>query len=140
MVVMKNIFKETAALVAEPARATILWTLLDGKALTATELAMAAETSASNISMHLTKLVNAGLLKVENNGRHRYYSFSGEKVASAVEALAALIPYTSLRLSAEEPVIPAIRQARTCYDHIAGKTGVLITDALIRQKIIVASE
>ena len=64
---MKNHFKETAALVGEPIRATILWTLLDGKAFTASELAIAANTSASNISMHLAKLVNADLLKVENH-------------------------------------------------------------------------
>lgn len=66
---MKHEFGETAALVAEPVRAIVLWTLLDGKAYTATELAIAAETSASNISMHLTKLLSAGLLKVETQDR-----------------------------------------------------------------------
>jgi DNA-binding transcriptional ArsR family regulator len=87
---MKHDFKETMSLIAEPARAIILWSLLDGKAYTATELAIAAETSASNISMHLTKLLNAGFLKVETQGRHRYYAFAGKEVAYAMEALAAL--------------------------------------------------
>ncbi len=112
---MKNHFKETAALVGEPIRATILWTLIDGKSFTATELAIAADTSASNISMHLAKLVNADLLKVENHGRHRYYSFSRKEIAYAVETLAALIPQSSkkirkqmivlLRYSNAEPVM-----------------------------------
>ena len=134
---MKNHFKETAALVGEPIRATILWTLLDGKAFTASELAIAADTSASNISMHLAKLVNADLLKAENYGRHRYYSFSRKEIAYAVETLAALIPQSAKKLSQADTVISPIQQCRTCYDHLAGKTGVAITDALSKQKIII---
>ena len=61
---MKDHFKETAVLIGDPVRATVLWTLLDGRSFTATELAIAADTSASNISMHLAKLVNAGLLRL----------------------------------------------------------------------------
>ncbi len=95
---MKDHFKKTAAIIGEPVRATILWTLLDGKTFIATELAIAAEKSASNISMHLAKLVNAGLLKAENHGRHRYYSFSGKEIAYAVEALATIIPYASKKI------------------------------------------
>ena len=136
---MKHAFKETAALVAEPARAIILWTLLDGKAYTATELAIAAETSASNISMHLTRLLNAGLLKVASQGRHRYYAFSGKEVAYAIEALAALMPFDTKKRLTEKEEVPALRQARTCYDHLAGKTGVAVTEALVKQKIIVAT-
>lgn len=129
-------FTQTAGLVAEPIRATILWTLMDGKAYTATELALAAETSASNISMHLSKLVNAGLLRVESQGRHRYYAFSGEKVAYAMEALAGLMPATTLTAAPAKDIIPAVKKARTCYDHLAGRTGVAITDALLKKKII----
>lgn len=137
---MKDHFKKTAALVGEPVRATILWTLLDGKAFTATELAIAADTSASNISMHLAKLVDAGLLKSESQGRHRYYAFSGKEIAHAVEALAALMPYSSKKLSPVHKIDPAIQQCRTCYDHLAGKTGVAITDALLKQRLIITDD
>lgn len=136
---MKHEFKETAALVAEPVRATILWTLLDGKAYTATELAVAADTSSSNISMHLTKLLNAGLVKVETQGRHRYYGYAGKEVAYAVEALAALMPFAAKKPSPEKEEVPALRQARTCYDHLAGKAGVTIAEALVKQKIIIVA-
>lgn len=137
---MKDHFKETAALIGEPIRATILWTLLDGKAFTATELAIAADTSASNISMHLSKLVKANLLKAENHGRHRYYAFSRKEIAYAVETLAALIPQFSGKLLQEKNIITPVQQCRTCYDHLAGKTGVTITDALLKQKIIIEGD
>lgn len=132
---MKEQFKEAAALIAEPIRATILWTLMDGRAFTATELAIAADTSASNISMHLARLVRGGLLKVESQGRHRYYSLSGPETAYAMEALASLgSPAASVADKAASP--SPIKQCRTCYDHLAGKTGVAITDALLKQGMI----
>lgn len=137
---MKDHFKKTAALIGDPVRATILWTLLDGKAFTATELAIAAYTSASNISMHLAKLVNADLLKAENYGRHRYYAFSRKEIAYAVEALAALIPDASKKSANINDVVLPIQQCRTCYDHLAGKTSIAITDALLKQKIITAGD
>jgi len=137
---MKDHFKKTAAIIGEPVRATILWTLLDGKSFTATELAIAAETSASNISMHLAKLVNAGLLKAENHGRHRYYSFSGKEIAYAVEALATIIPFASKKILQVDKIISPVQQCRTCYDHLAGKTSVTITDALLKQKLIIAND
>ncbi len=133
---MKEHFKQTAALIAEPVRATVLWTLLDGKSFTASELAIAADTSASNISMHLAKLLNAGLLKAENHGRHRYYSYSRKEVAYAVEALGTLVPASSKKMASGDDCIAPVRQCRTCYDHLAGKTGVAITDALLKQKMI----
>ena len=132
---MKDGFKQTAALIGDPVRATILWELLDGKAFTATELSIAAETSASNISMHLSKLVNAGLLKAENHGRHRYYAYAAKEIAYAVEALSTLLPQSSKNLKEVNAITP-VQQCRTCYDHLAGKTGVTITDAMLKQKII----
>ena len=129
----KEQFKEAAALIAEPIRATILWTLLDGRAFTATELAIAADTSASNISMHLARLVRGGLLKVESQGRHRYYALSGPETAYAVEALASL---GSPGGAESDKNTSPIQQCRTCYDHLAGKTGVAVTDALIKQGMI----
>lgn len=133
---MKDHFKETAVLIGDPVRATVLWTLLDGRSFTATELSITANTSASNISMHLAKLVNAGLLKAENHGRHRYYSYSKKEIAYAVEALATLIPASSGKIKPADDTIPAIQKCRTCYDHLAGKTAVTITDALLKQRII----
>ena len=131
---MKEQFKEIAGLIAEPIRATILWTLMDGRAFTATELAIAADTSASNISMHLARLVRGGLLRVESQGRHRYYSLSGPETAYAMEALATLVAQSSpASRGASGSSATPIKQCRTCYDHLAGKTGVAITDALLKQ-------
>ena len=130
---MESRFKEIASLIGDPTRATILWVLLDGKAFTATELAIAADTSPQNISMHLSKLVQAELLSVESQGRHKYYKFSNKDIAYAIEALANLIPPAkAMKTVKDSPVT----HCRTCYDHLAGKVGVLITDSLLQQKII----
>src|SRR5258708_23920352 len=94
---MENKFIEIASLIGDPTRATIMWTLLDGKTFTATELAIAADTSAQNISMHLTKLVQAGLLSVESQGRHRYFKYSRKEIAYAIEAMANLIPLSVVK-------------------------------------------
>lgn len=130
-------FKQIAALIGDPTRATIMWTLLDGKAYTATEFAITADTSPQNISMHLTKLVQAGLLCVESQGRHRYYKFSGKDIAYAIEAMANLIPHPTVTKDPDTENISPIKYCRTCYDHLAGKVGVLITESLVQQKIIV---
>jgi DNA-binding transcriptional ArsR family regulator len=133
---MENQVKQIASLIGDPTRAIIMWTLLDGKAFTATELAIAADTSPQNISMHLTKLVQADLLCVENQGRHRYYKFSRKEVAYAIEALVNLLPYPTSQKNFTEKSSD-IKYCRTCYDHLAGEVGVLITDSLLHQKIIV---
>jgi DNA-binding transcriptional ArsR family regulator len=134
---MENQFKQIAALIGDPTRATIMWTLLDGKAFTATELAIAANTSPQNISMHLAKLVQAGLLCVENQGRHRYYKYFKKDIAYAIEAMATLLPHSTAKQGLHSENNSAIKHCRTCYDHLAGKTGVLITDSLLKQKIII---
>ena len=135
---MEEHFKQIASLIGDPTRATILWTLLDGKAFTATELAIAADTSPQNISMHLTKLIQADLLSVESQGRHKYYKFARKDIAYAIEALASLIPpnisQKEVKISEEKPE----RFCRTCYDHLAGKVGVSITESLLEQRIILA--
>jgi DNA-binding transcriptional ArsR family regulator len=136
---MKDNFKLVASLIGDPVRATVLWELLDGKAFTATELAIAADTSASNISMHLSKLMNAGLLAAESQGRHRYYKYATQEIAYAVEALSTLIPPSSKTVKPVKASTP-IQQCRTCYDHLAGKTGVAITDAMLKQKLIMQKE
>ena len=137
---MENKFKQIASLIGDPTRASIMWTLLDGKALTATELAIVADTSPQNISMHLTKLVQADLLCVESQGRHRYYKFSRKEIAYAIEAMVNLIPHATALKNINTENIPAIKHCRTCYDHLAGKVGVAVTDSLLQQKIIINSD
>ncbi|GGB00084.1 ArsR/SmtB family transcription factor [Puia dinghuensis] len=124
-----------AQLIGDPIRANILWTLLDGRAYTASELAAAVDTSAPNCSMHLAKLIKADLLTVEAQGRHRYYTFSRPEVAYAVEALAALLPAGNR--DAVEKDDPPIRICRSCYDHLAGRIGVQVAEALVQQKLLV---
>ena len=136
---METQFKEIAGLIGEPTRATIMWALLDGKAFTATELAITADTTAQNISMHLSKLLAAGLLCVESQGRHRYYRYSRDDIAYAMEAMANLIPHPVDKHDAPVAEQSAITYCRSCYDHLAGKVGVVLTDSLLRQKIIIAN-
>jgi DNA-binding transcriptional ArsR family regulator len=118
-------------------RASILWNLLDGRAFTATELAITVETSAQNISMHLGKLLEADLICVEKQGRHKYYRFSNKEVAYAVEAMANLIPKSKVAVKKKSEEYPPIKYCRTCYDHLAGKIGVALADSLLEQKIII---
>ncbi|EJL66847.1 ArsR/SmtB family transcription factor [Flavobacterium sp. CF136] len=134
---MEDQFIKTASLIGDPTRASILWTLLDGRAFTATELAVSANTSPQNISMHLGKLLEADLLCVEKQGRHKYYRFSNKEVAYAVEAMANLVPKPEVSLKNKPENYPPIKFCRTCYDHLAGKIGVALTDSLLEQKIII---
>lgn len=137
---MENQFKQIASLIGDPTRAIIMWTLLDGRAFTATELALAANTSPQNISMHLAKLVQAELLSVESQGRHKYYKFSNKDIAYAIEAMANLLPHTMDKSGLHKENNSAIRQCRTCYDHLAGKVGVALTESLLQQNIIIENE
>lgn len=134
---MEDQFIKTAALIGDATRAAIMWTLLDGRAFTATELSIAANTSPQNISMHLGKLLDADLLCVEKQGRHKYYRFSSKEVAYVVEAMANLIPKSVISSKKKTEKYPPIKYCRTCYDHLAGKIGVALTDSLLEQKIII---
>jgi len=134
---MEDQFIKTATLIGDATRASILWNLLDGKAFTATELAIAVETSAQNISMHLGKLLDADLISVEKQGRHKYYRFSNKEVAYAVEAMANLIPKPEISAKKKTENYPPIKYCRTCYDHLAGKIGVALAESLLEQKIII---
>lgn len=135
-------FKSIAALIGEPARAIMLWNLLDGKAFTATELAITADVSPQSASMHLNKLVQADLLTVESQGRHRYYRFSKPEVAYVIEAMANLLPSEKIKSRNTETATSdtGIKYCRTCYDHLAGKAGVAITERLLKQKFIIVKE
>jgi len=131
----ENKFVDIAALVGEPTRAKMLWNMLDGRAYTAGELAIVADVSGTSASNHLAKLLGAGLLKAERQGRHRYFSFSKPEVAYVVESLASLSGHSSKQM--EKETAPAgIKYCRSCYDHLAGRVGVKITEALEKKKAI----
>jgi DNA-binding transcriptional ArsR family regulator len=125
-----------AALLAEPARATIVGALMDGQALPASELAARARIAPSTASEHLARLVDGGFLVRGNEGRHRYYELAGAAVAEAVEALALVAPQRPVRSLREATRAELLRNARTCYDHLAGRLGVALAQALERQHII----
>jgi DNA-binding transcriptional ArsR family regulator len=125
-------FAEIAALSGDPARATMLHALMDGRALTATELAKSAGITPQTASGHLSRMTSVGLLSVERQGRHRYHRLATSSVArmleSIMEVAAELEPDRS-RLTVG-PRDAAMRKARTCYDHLAGRLGVALADAL----------
>lgn len=123
-------FVELSALICEPVRARMLWNLLDGKAYTAGELSIVADVSATNASNHLSKMVEAGLLKVESQGRHRYFSFARAEVAYAVESLANLVGDGEKRAKTNDARMDSIKYCRTCYDHLAGYVSIQITQAM----------
>lgn len=132
-------FVDIAILIGEPARAKMLWNLLDGRAYTASELAIAADISGTSASNHLAKLLDADLLKAEKQGRHRYFSFSKPEIAYVVESLATLSAPSSKKIE-RESVLPGIKYCRSCYDHLAGFVGVKITEALEKKKALRKSE
>ncbi len=120
-----------ASLLADQARARIVLALADGRALAASLLADEAGVAPSTASAHLSRLLDAGLVTVLQQGRHRYYRLAGEHVGELVELLARLAPpqtVSSLRASSRAR---ALREARTCYDHLAGRLGVALFGALI---------
>ena len=125
-----------AALMGEPARAAVLMALLDGRALAASTLAAEAGVAASTLSAHLARLVDGGLVSVEASGRNRYFRIARPEVAEALEALARLAPCRPIRSLRQGTHAEAIRRARTCYDHLAGRLGVALLDALVASKVL----
>src|SRR5579871_4282291 len=131
----KEIAKITS-LMADPIRTSMLWSMIDGRAYTGLELAIMADTSPQNASMHLAKLLNANLLAVEKQGRHKYYRLASVEVATAMEAIANLIPKEKTRQVVDDKDDHALKYCRTCYDHLAGKVAVTVVDAMVKQKLI----
>ena len=125
-------FAEVAALAGDPARASILHALMDGRALTASELARAAGIAPQTASGHLAKMTAAGLLVAQSQGRHRYHRLASPTVARMMESImqvaADLEPARRIVVGPREA---ALRAARTCYDHLAGRLGVALADALV---------
>ena len=129
---------ETAALVGDPARANMLAALMDGRALTATELARAASIAPQTASGHLARLTTAGLLSVETQGRHRYHRLASPGVARMLEGIMAVAEVGRAADRVRRPVVVgprdlAMRAVRTCYDHLAGKLAVAMADAMVDQ-------
>jgi DNA-binding transcriptional ArsR family regulator len=122
-----------AAAIGEPARARMLFALLDGRARTSTELALLARVSPSTASAHLARLRDARLLRLHVQGRHRYYRIENRRVAAMLERLSVLAgANANSRTESVRASTPAhLVRARTCYDHIAGVLGVSLHDALM---------
>lgn len=127
------LFAEVAALAGDPARAGMLHALMDGRALTASELARVAGVAPQTASGHLTRMTAAGLIVPQQQGRHRYYRLATPTVArmmeSIMEVAADLAP--PRQRFAVGPRDAALRKARTCYDHLAGELGIALADALV---------
>lgn len=126
-------FAEIASLAGDTTRAVMLHALMDGRALTASELARAARVTAQTASGHLAKLSAAGLLCVEQQGRHRYHRLASAAVAQMIESIMRVAATAGdLRPSPlTGPRDAAMRMARTCYDHLAGRLGVALAEALV---------
>ena len=119
------------SLIGDPARANILTALMNGKALTATELASEAGVTLQTTSSHLKKLEDVGLLKQRKQGRHRYFALFDEDVGSVLESLMGLAAKRGLVRTRTGPKDEALRKARICYNHLAGDLGVKIYDSMV---------
>ena len=126
-----------ASAIAEPARTRMLCCLMDGHARTSTELAVVAQVSPSTASVHLAKLKEQQLVQVLAQGKHRYYSLAGEEVAAALEALMRVAGVPRAQFVPTTP--DRLRQARTCYDHMAGAVAVGMHDYMTRHQWLSAA-
>jgi DNA-binding transcriptional ArsR family regulator len=126
-----------AALLAEPARAALVVALTQHDALPASALAAHAGIAPSTASEHLRRLVEGGFIVARKNGRHRYFALADPAVADAVEALAIVAPQPPVRSLREATRSELIREARTCYDHLAGRLGVALAAALEAEEVVV---
>ena len=125
-----------ASLVGDPARANMLTALMDGRALTASELAQEAGITPQTASSHLSKLEAGGLLEPEKQGRHRYYRLADPDVAGVLEGLAGLAARAGHMRVRTGPKDPALRRARICYDHLAGDLGVQMLESMKAQRLV----
>jgi len=129
------------ALIGDPGRATMLVTLMDGRALTAGELARAAGIAAPTASGHLARMLEGGLLALERQGRHRYYRLANSSIAGLIEQLMAVSGELTAAAARRNPVVTgprdhALRRARLCYDHLAGEIAVGIADNMAARGLI----
>jgi DNA-binding transcriptional ArsR family regulator len=129
-----------ASLVGDPARGNMLTTLMDGRALTASELAASAGITKQTASTHLAKLLDGALVAREIQGRHHYYRLASADVAMALEALMGLANTTTGKRTRTGPKEPALRKARICYDHLAGELGVRMFEKMQGAKWLTLTE
>jgi DNA-binding transcriptional ArsR family regulator len=134
----KHAISSLGHLLADPGRTAILLALLEGRSLPAGELAKAACVSAQSASAHLAKLGRGGLITMQRLGRHRYYKLTGQRVANALEALGAISTVRPAGEYAAAKADQSMMIARSCYDHLAGRVGVALTETIERQRVIVA--
>ncbi len=120
-----------AALIADPARAAILNALLDGRAWTATELSIEAGVTPQTTSGHLAKLLDGAMVAVARQGRHRYYRLANSKIAHVLETLAVAAGGTTEPRGSKRAEAARLRDARTCYDHLAGRLAVRLVHSMI---------
>jgi DNA-binding transcriptional ArsR family regulator len=132
-----DMLSTVASLLGEPARTRILTALLAGRALTAKELAYFAGVTAATASSHLSRLVGGQLLAMEKQGRCHYYRLRSAEVARAIEGLMTVASPPSNGWPPHHRVEPALRDARMCYDHMAGRLGVAVCDLLLRRRHVV---
>jgi DNA-binding transcriptional ArsR family regulator len=125
-----------AALIGDHARASMLTALMGGQALTATELAVEADITKQTASSHLAKLLDAGLVSVQAQGRHRYFQLAAPDVATLLESLMGVAHRTRAARARPGPRDPALRKARVCYDHLAGELAVEFYDAVVRNRLV----
>jgi len=121
---------EIAGLIGDPARANILAALMSGKALTASELAEEAGVTRATASAHLAKLKSGGLIDMRAQGRHRYFALPSAEVANLLETLMGLAASQGRLRLRTGPRDAAMREARVCYDHLAGEMAVRMFDSL----------
>lgn len=133
-------FSYVAKLIADSSRAAILDALLGLDGLPANELARKANISLQTASGHLAKLVEGNLLRVEKHGRHRYFRLASPDVAQAIETLTVIAPAPNINSLKDFSRAEKIRIARTCYDHLAGKLGVALTEALMEKGFLAAGQ
>jgi len=139
-VITGPIIAEIAALVGDPARATMVSALLDGRALTASELALAARITPQTASTHLAKLTAAGLLSVARHGRHRYFRFASPRVTDMIDGIVAVALEKRPRYRPLSRQARALNAARICYDHLAGRLSVDLTDAFVARDHVVLDD
>src|SRR5439155_5617541 len=131
------IIAEIAALVGDPARATMMAALLDGRALTASELAFAARITPQTASAHLAKLTEAGLVSVVRSGRHRYFRLVSPAVVDMIDGIVAVALEKRPRYHPLSRQARALGAARICYDHLAGRLSVDLTDSFVAREYVV---
>jgi DNA-binding transcriptional ArsR family regulator len=119
------------ALFGDPARAAMLTALSGGVSLPAGELAKRAGVTPATATTHLRRLIDGGLVRVRAQGRHRYHELAGPEVAAVLEALALVAPRVQVRSLRQSQTAEALTEARTCYDHLAGRLGVVLRDGLV---------